>query len=786
MNSFMAMLKSLGTFGVVKEKMFTVPRLWKVVKLHLRAIILLSYGTPSSVPSRAKVLHNLILYISKIDKHHGSLVTVKWLKANHVALQKYLGGDCLESLRGLEPNIPLPRLYSGLPSCINKKDRRKIQRGHTKTIQFWLSCFSLYRVLKSDFVPKLQSITGEYTGDKAYSWELLDYIDDAPRGNYFSRLKNYDSWKDKINLCPDNVAFIQSSSPSNRVSWHGLLNDSVALRDSEVYKFFNNYIASIKAIKFYGIYKQALALADLLGVDHLNRKVSMVNPLGQLAFKEEAAGKLRVFALVDVWTQSLLKPLHLTLFALLRLIPNDGTFNQDESVRRSSEKAAVSGCAYSFDLSSATDRLPIIYQSAILDRILPKKVGNDWAGLLVMRDYFLPKNASTYNITEKSVRYTVGQPMGALSSWAMLALTHHYLLQHCSSMTNKTLGWYENYEILGDDLVIFDHDVAKSYLELMKKIGLEINLSKSISSPNKPVFEFAKRTVVQGSNVSGLSIKQLISATSIGSRIANILYFANLGLIRTNTILSTLLGRFYKTDKKSVMLPSLALLGTLFKSEKISLKALMTVMIDPKDDCFDFNESEFSLPLKTIITAQKELLNSKVEKLDTFELSDLETRTEVWDELESDVTASVLLKALQRAKELENSYDELTESGALGGCLVKNRDLLSSRKLNVSSAQLDGWVTNLIINNDKFDTYELVEWVEKIAYDHAKYPRISLQDAILILDKVEHWWMRFDIVSKPKVSVAETLSPVFSWLSASQGNSRTGYLVERKFAATDY
>jgi len=118
-------------------------------------------------------------------------------------------------------------------------------------------------------------------------------------------------------------------------------------------------------------------LADLLGVNHLNRKVSMVNPLGQLAFKEEAAGKLRVFALVDVWTQSLLKPLHLTLFALLRLIPNDGTFNQDESVRRSSEKAAVSGCAYSFDLSSATDRLPIIYQSAILDRILPKKVGND-------------------------------------------------------------------------------------------------------------------------------------------------------------------------------------------------------------------------------------------------------------------------------------------------------------------------------------------------------------------------------------------------------------------------
>jgi len=32
--------------------------------------------------------------------------------------------------------------------------------------------------------------------------------------------------------------------------------------------------------------------------------------LGRLAFKEEAAGKLRVFAMVDVITQSLLEPLH--------------------------------------------------------------------------------------------------------------------------------------------------------------------------------------------------------------------------------------------------------------------------------------------------------------------------------------------------------------------------------------------------------------------------------------------------------------------------------------------
>jgi len=32
--------------------------------------------------------------------------------------------------------------------------------------------------------------------------------------------------------------------------------------------------------------------------------------IGQLSLKEEAAGKVRVFAMVDIWTQSVLKPLH--------------------------------------------------------------------------------------------------------------------------------------------------------------------------------------------------------------------------------------------------------------------------------------------------------------------------------------------------------------------------------------------------------------------------------------------------------------------------------------------
>lgn len=87
--------------------------------------------------------------------------------------------------------------------------------------------------------------------------------------------------------------------------------------------------------------------------------------LSQLAFKAEAAGKVRVFALIDSISQSLLRPLHDACFDILRMLPNDGTFDQDASVKRSSEKVEKYGVAYSFDLSAATDRLPAKLTAAI-------------------------------------------------------------------------------------------------------------------------------------------------------------------------------------------------------------------------------------------------------------------------------------------------------------------------------------------------------------------------------------------------------------------------------------
>jgi len=97
--------------------------------------------------------------------------------------------------------------------------------------------------------------------------------------------------------------------------------------------------------------------------------------LGKLAIKEEAAGKMRVFAMVDAWTHWVMRPLHDAIFSILRVIPQDGTFNQpkpaealkDYLVRRLSEGRPV--WVYSIDLSAATDRLPISVQIPLIAKV---------------------------------------------------------------------------------------------------------------------------------------------------------------------------------------------------------------------------------------------------------------------------------------------------------------------------------------------------------------------------------------------------------------------------------
>jgi len=66
-------------------------------------------------------------------------------------------------------------------------------------------------------------------------------------------------------------------------------------------------------------------------------------------------------------------------------------------------------------------------------------------------------------------------------------------------------GWETRYEIVGDDIIIFNKDLALKYLEVMSLIGVPINVSKSVVAENRPVAEFVKRVCLNGKDVSPFS-----------------------------------------------------------------------------------------------------------------------------------------------------------------------------------------------------------------------------------------------------------------------------------------
>jgi len=119
--------------------------------------------------------------------------------------------------------------------------------------------------------------------------------------------------------------------------------------------------------------------------------------------------------MVDIWTQSIFKPLHDLLFEILKNIPNDATFDQDAAFKRAISKSKITGHSFGYDLSAATDRLPIDLQVAILTGLIGRHLACLWRVILTERDYVIPSD-NKFGIKETSVRYAVGQPMGALSS----------------------------------------------------------------------------------------------------------------------------------------------------------------------------------------------------------------------------------------------------------------------------------------------------------------------------------------------------------------------------------
>lgn len=237
---------------------------------------------------------------------------------------------------------------------------------------------------------------------------------------------------------------------------------------------------------------------SLLQVNLRNLKYPKQITTAKLSFLSDKAGKTRVVYILNWWVQEVLKPLHDELFEYLRHHPSDATFRQREVVDIIKSWTANGDAIYSFDLKSATDRWPWEHQLQAIKAF----AGDNWAEVW---EYGM-KRFTPYSYPHKRwVFYNTGQPMGAYASWASLALTHHLTIHYCAWL----VGEKPDYFVLGDDVVIKGHKVAKRYKEYLTFLGLTISEGKSITPdslrPNRSSAEFAKHLLTDGKDYTPIS-----------------------------------------------------------------------------------------------------------------------------------------------------------------------------------------------------------------------------------------------------------------------------------------
>lgn len=119
-------------------------------------------------------------------------------------------------------------------------------------------------------------------------------------------------------------------------------------------------------------------------VDRVIVKDSNLRELSRLGFKQEPAGKLRAFAMLDIITQWVFKSLHDKIFDILRLIPQDGTFDQIAPVNLLLSRIKDAGSKrplHSLDLSAATDRIPVSLAVVLLSGFIGSDLADSWKTL---------------------------------------------------------------------------------------------------------------------------------------------------------------------------------------------------------------------------------------------------------------------------------------------------------------------------------------------------------------------------------------------------------------------
>jgi hypothetical protein len=409
-------------------------------------------------------------------KHRGSLDAISYLKDMRVAVYAALGKH--------EIKIPLlSRTVDGYPTDLTLPIIRKLRDGDEDFIRLTLTILQLSRFIEGQKAPDYTPITDPTRYTVQIQKEFESRISQAMISMGL-KPESPPKWK--------KPHFTSKGSPAGPAML-SIKHDLIYLPDTIV-----NDIGIVAGDRLHKYIFELRKRPDTLKTVR-EPKPNRIGRLRSHGLVEDTEGKTRVIAMADYWTQTSLRPLHDQLIGMLKGFGDcDLTFGQD--IRPFGD----SGHSYhSFDLTSATDRIPRFLYVLVMRYLYGQDYSESWERLMISIGFHGPDGHIR--------KYMTGQPMGLYSSWPLLAIVHHTIVQVAAHRLG--LRRFSDYRILGDDIVIRHDEVANQYQELLRDLGVGISKTKTLVS--KDTFEFAKRLFFRDVEVTAFPIHGVKSAIII-------------------------------------------------------------------------------------------------------------------------------------------------------------------------------------------------------------------------------------------------------------------------------
>lgn len=201
---------------------------------------------------------------------------------------------------------------------------------------------------------------------------------------------------------------------------------------------------------------------------------------GRITIIQEGGAKGRVVCSPNAWVQYYCYPYHRYLMNIVSAIetayktdPNltfgvSCALDQVRGVYVALNHLNSGSFCHAVDLSSATDRFPLQLQKLTCEEI----------GIPEFASALEELKGPYWGLDNQMWYYGAGQPMGLYGSFPLFHLTHYGLLNGLSYRLGLSSD-VPQFAVLGDDVLIFDEDLLRLYLNTLEKYEVPISWHKS-------------------------------------------------------------------------------------------------------------------------------------------------------------------------------------------------------------------------------------------------------------------------------------------------------------------